>query len=581
MKIKQVNIFGLVLFLTIINSILPVQATALKTKTLNKITNTLEYVPRQLLVLYKNGQSGSTLLSENRLMSMSSQSIGKSKQNEYFSVIKIKKDINLQSAMEKLKADPSVKAVSYNYVRQFHFSPNDPSYSGKVNEMWSLHDTAPDLTTFLGPVDPLNPVAPNSADKVIGNDIDAEKAWDIWNKVSSADKAKVIVAVIDTGVDYTHPDLIDAMWDGSKATINKVPSPTKYHGYDVADGDNDPYPISYSHGTHIAGTIAATTNNGLGIPGIASGVKIMAVKISSDLFVSAADGAIIAGINYAVENGADIINLSLGSKTPENKVYTEAVKNAVAQDVLLVISAGNSKNDNDVTETNAKGEKLNAWPAHYATLDSTKAGVISVAATDQADLLWEHSSFGATSVNIGAPGVNIKSTVTGIETKPENIASGSQIPYQADPAVPSPFTGDGNYPLCSVSPTTCFDNTFFSNISGSDCIGATCQWGWFRAKSDPGFLIAGDSQAVSATGYASSIDGTITSKVINVSSNKKSILTFIAQWDLECDSDYVDIEVFDGTNWVLLKGDNNEFNTNEAVSGPCLQNGTTTRSQHT
>ncbi|MFV1985376.1 MAG: S8 family serine peptidase [Thiohalomonadales bacterium] len=540
---------------------------------------TFKYVPHQLLVVYKKNKSNINLLSHTKSLNVASKSLGLSTTGELFSVIKIKKDIKLETAMKQYKLDPNVKAVSYDYYREPYLAPNDPVYSGQVNEMWSLNDTAPDLSLMTGTR--TGPHAwPNVSDRTVGNDIDAEKAWDVWDKVNAQDKANVVVAVIDSGVDYTHPDLVNAMWDGSNA-----PSPTLKHGFDAADNDTDPYPMLESHGTHVSGTIAATTNNNIGIPGIASGIKIMAIKVETDLLGLWSDSAIIAGINYAVANGADIINMSLGFNSPENTVFTTAVQNAVDKGVLLVIAAGNSSADNDITYTekvNGVFEKINAWPSNYANMELTKAGVISVAATDQADFMAVFSSYGSNSVSLGAPGVNIKSTMIGNERKSGNFASGSAITFDPDPNIVVAQSGDATYPLCSTSPLSCFNNTFFSNSLGPDCVGSACQWGWVKYKSNSEFVIIGDNSSTSSTLYGNSIDGTITSKIINVPKNSNVILSFRAQWDLQCDSDYVDVEVFDGNQWVLLSGEKNLLNidTNKTPSINC-QNVSATNSTHT
>lgn len=562
-------------------------------------TSKLKYSPNRLIVSYKKKKSFNTLATQTKSMGLSSRVIVSPADGGSISIVNIQKDVNLADAYNAYKADPSVALVSYDYYRELYNTtpigpPNDPIYTGVanrgVNEMWALHDTAPDLTTFLPKG---SRILPNTADKTIGNDIDAERAWEVWHGIIPTERAKIVVAVIDTGVDYTHPDLVDAMWDGSNATIAGVPTLAVY-GYDTADNDKDPYPVPDDHGTHIAGTIAATANNGIGIPGVASGVKIMAIKVASDIAGTISDSALISGINYAVENGADIINLSLGGPGPENTVLTAAVKNAVDNGVLLVVAAGNSTQNND---------QVNDWPSNYANFAGTESGVISVAATDQADLIANFSSFGARSVNLGAPGVNIKSTITGLETKPRNIATGKNI--IADPST-SLLTrsGDTNHPSCEIAPDICFANTLFDsndidNTPKPNCVGAKCTWGWIRfdnTQSESGFsfsILGGNpaelivnadtGELVNIPTYANSIDAIITSKVISSTLNEKTILSYYASWDIACNTDYIDVEVFDGINWVLLLANNNELNIAEGLIDACLDGTANTAlpSQHT
>ncbi len=588
MKFNKKNIIWMIVSLSIYTSSNFVFASGFNTskglsKAIQANSSKLKYSPNRLIISYKNKKSFNTLSSQTKAMGLSSRVIA-SPAAGIISIVKIQKDVNLVDAYNAYKADPSVALVSYDYYRELYNTtpigpPNDPIYTGAanrgVNEMWGLHDTAPDLTTLL-PKGSL--ILPNTADKTIGNDIDAERAWEVWHNVNPSDIANVVVAVIDTGVDYTHPDLVDAMWVGRNATA---------YGIDTADGDNDPYPVQDDHGTHIAGTIAATANNGIGIPGIASGVKIMAIKVASDIAGSISDSSLISGINYAVENGADIINLSLGGPGPEDTVLTAAVKNAVDNGVLLVVAAGNSTQNND---------QVNDWPSNYADFVGTASGVISVAATDQADLIANFSNFGARSVNLGAPGVNIKSTVTGLETKPENIATGKNIIPLADINLPDPFSGDATHLSCAVDPNNCFDKSFFSATTPKlDCDGINCTWGWIRSineKNDPSLIVLGGNPAelnfdagklIDIPIYAESINGTITSKIITGTENKKTILSYYASWDVACNTDYIDVEVFDGANWILLLADNNEFNIAEGLTNACLDNSVNTAipSQHT
>ena len=195
-----------------------------------------------------------------------------------------------------------------------------------------------------------------------------------WN-ITQGDE--IVVAVIDTGVDYNHPDIAGNMWRDSAGNC----------GRDFSDGDYDP--LDYQgHGTHCAGTIAATVNNGIGIAGVAPRAKIMALKI----FPNALDSVCAAAIKYAADNGAKVLSNSWGpvGHRPSNPAVEDAVVYANSKGCIVVFAAGND--DDDVQ--------------HYSP--ANQPTVVSVAATDVNDARAGFSNFG-TSITIAAPGVDILS----------------------------------------------------------------------------------------------------------------------------------------------------------------------------
>lgn len=209
------------------------------------------------------------------------------------------------------------------------------------------------------------------------NQINMEKAWGITQGDSS-----IVIAIVDDGVDYKHPDLAKNMWtnpiDGS-------------HGYDIYNNDNDPMPGSgYWHGTHVAGIAAARTNNRIGIAGIAPNCRIMAVKATSDEnSFNISYG--YEGVLWATLNGADIINCSWGGAF--SFLGKEIIDNALSKGIVIVASAGNDHfyiTDSEI------------FPACYK-------GVLSVAATNKADQLSSYSNYGYT-VSVSAPGDSVIST---------------------------------------------------------------------------------------------------------------------------------------------------------------------------
>ena len=236
-----------------------------------------------------------------------------------------------------------------------------------------------------------------------GADIGAVTAWD-----TSTGDTDVIVAVIDTGVDYNHEDLQGNIWtnpneiagngidDDGNGVIDDV------HGYSAIDDDGDPMDDN-GHGTHVSGTIGAKGNNGVGVVGVNWDVSIIGCKFLSAGGSGSTDGA-IACIDYLtdlkVNHGVDIkaSNNSWGGGG-----FSQALKDSIESGgdagILFVAAAGNSASDNDAT------------PSYPASYDSTS--VMAVASTDRNDNMSGFSQYGLTSVDIGAPGSAILSTTPG------------------------------------------------------------------------------------------------------------------------------------------------------------------------
>jgi hypothetical protein len=216
-----------------------------------------------------------------------------------------------------------------------------------------------------------------------------------WNKCTGNDE--IVVGVIDTGINYTHPDLADNIWTnpGEIAGDGIDNDNTGYvddiHGWDFYDNDSDPMDDN-SHGTHCAGTIAGVGNNETGVVGVSWNSKVAALKFIGALGGATSDA--IEAINYATAMGFDLTNNSWG-----NTSYSQALSDAISAGGLFVAAAGNYASDSDSTPF---------YPACYE-LDN----IISVAATDSNDELASFSNYGATSVDLSAPGVSIYSTILG------------------------------------------------------------------------------------------------------------------------------------------------------------------------
>src|SRR5208282_2672775 len=211
-----------------------------------------------------------------------------------------------------------------------------------------------------------------------GADIGATNAWNVLTSASN-----IVVAVVDSGIRYTHQDLAANMWvnpnDGS-------------HGWNALTGTNDPSDDS-GHGTLVAGVLGAVGNNGIGVVGVAWQVQIMACKCFNNLGIGSISSVII-GLDYAQTNGARIINASWGftnSLALSNAVYSLRDSN-----IIIVAACGNNATNIDLYPT---------YPASYQ-FDN----VVTVAATSTNDTLSAYSNYGATSVHLGAPGDQIYST---------------------------------------------------------------------------------------------------------------------------------------------------------------------------
>jgi len=288
--------------------------------------------------------------------------------------IKLRPGMSVEQAMAQFNNDASVELVEPNYVVSIVQTPDDPSYSS----LWGLHN----LGQTGGTQDA---------------DIDAPEAWDL-----STGSSSVIVAVIDSGVDYNHPDLAANMWtnpgeiagngidDDNNGYIDDI------NGYDFSNNDADPMDDN-SHGSHVAGTIAAVGNNGVGVVGVSWNAQIMAVK-----FLNAAGSGFtsdaVSSVLYAANNGAHIMNNSWGGGG-YSQALQDAITTANTTGALFVAAAGNSNSNNDI---------FPHYPANYSGQH-----IISVAATDASDGKAGFSSFGATTVHLGAPGVSILSTEPG------------------------------------------------------------------------------------------------------------------------------------------------------------------------
>lgn len=264
-------------------------------------------------------------------------------QRLHFYRVVVRRGVSVQAAAAALRNSPGVLYVEPNYVMRAHATPNDPYYA----------------TQQYGP-----------------QKVQANLAWDIWKPA-----AQTVIAIVDTGIDNGHPDLVNKIYRDASGII----------GYDAFSNARSDALDGNGHGTHCAGIAAGEVNNGIGVSGIAgwngqpgsdvNSTKLMPVKVL-DGSGSGTSTTVASGITWAADHGAKVICLSLGgggSTTMQN-----AVAYAWSKGCLVVSSAGNS------------GSSAFSYPAAYAN-------VISVAATDKNDTLASYSNYGSW-VTVAAPG---------------------------------------------------------------------------------------------------------------------------------------------------------------------------------
>lgn len=267
-------------------------------------------------------------------------------------VVELAEGEDLDDAIVRLEADPNVEYAEPNYLYRALGTPNDARFS----ELWGLHNVGQVVDGVAG---------------LAGADIDAPEAWDV-----TTGSRDVKVAVVDSGVDLTHPDL----------------APNLLPGYDFVDRDNQPFDL-VDHGTHVAGTIGARGNDGYGVTGVNWNVSIIPVRVMGGDGLGT-NATIAEGMRYAVEQGADIVNLSLGGPGFSRALYDVIAK---APQTLFVAAAGNDGDNND---------SVGSFPCNYELKN-----IICVGATDSSDVLASFSNFGSKSVDLAAPGVDILSSI--------------------------------------------------------------------------------------------------------------------------------------------------------------------------
>jgi len=354
----------------------------------------VECIPDEIIVKYKSETSDETIsainsknkvVSSEKIIKQNQKAVENEKTNilkknglDRIYLLKLPKQTDINKIINSYKKNSNVEYAEPNYIVHMDTIPNDLNSS-----LWGLDNTGQTGGT------------PDA-------DIDAPEAWDI-----QTGNANVVVAVIDTGVDYDHEDITANMW----TNLNEIPGNSidddsngfvdDVYGWDFYNDDNNPFD-DHGHGTHCSGTIAAVGNNSVGIVGVNWEAKIMALKfLGADGSGSTWDA--IDAITYVIimkEKGVPVIAMS---NSWGGGGYVQAMEDAISAaneaGILFIAAAGNGGHNNDIVPH---------YPSSYNV-----PNVISVAATDHTDARASFSNYGVESVDLGAPGVSIYSTLPG------------------------------------------------------------------------------------------------------------------------------------------------------------------------
>jgi subtilisin family serine protease len=370
-----------------------------------------EYVPGQVILGFRRQASRADFARvHGRVPARVTQRFG----NLRMEVLKLGRGVSVRQAIRRYERDPSVAFAEPNYLRHV-----DADLFG---DLWGL-----DNTGQSHPVADSDNPPDGTADPHVGTsgaDINAPEAW-----ATTKGKAQTVIAVIDTGVDITHPDLATQLW------TNTAPDPLKggldIHGWDFANNDatliSPNHWTGWDHGTHVSGTIAGDDDND-GVVGVCPGCKIMVLKIARDSDGQLVESAELAAISYAKAHDVKIANMSFGGPQWSNAERERIRKSGL----LAVVSAGNEALDNDMfLEADIGGSSASdifspTYPASF-----TLGNVIAVGAmNDQNENGYSTECHAATglglskpqcaftnwghdAVDLAAPGVDIESSVPG------------------------------------------------------------------------------------------------------------------------------------------------------------------------
>lgn len=353
--------------------------------------NDQEYVPDQIIIQFNPSSSSNEQLQSQVYHRISDQTglsiqiVDESRITPGLELVEVTNCKNLAKTIKIFQNQPEILYAEKNYILEIQKIPDDTYYG----ELWGLNNTGQkDHSGYIGK---------------IGADISAQNAWDI-----TTGSENVIVAVIDSGVDITHPDLVNNIWTNPNEIPNNGIDDDNNGFIDDVNGwnffdDNNDISDKDGHGTHVAGIIGAVGNNGLGVTGVAWNIKIMPVRLGAKNWTSYME---VQAVNYATKMGAAVINCSYGGQG-FSEIEKTAYENSTA---VIICAAGNETNDNDIKPS---------YPCNYKC-----PNIVSVAATNNRDQLAEFSNYGKNSVHLAAPGDEIYSTY------PQKLVHKGNLPYR-------------------------------------------------------------------------------------------------------------------------------------------------------
>jgi subtilisin family serine protease len=366
-------------------------------------------VPGEIIVKFARGVNS---VRRNTLMAARGATIQRRFEELDLDHVRLAPGRSVQAALAELRGNPEIEYAQPNYVYRLDTAPGPPNDPRWLDDsLWGMQKIA------------------------------AQPAWQAFG----GGNGTVIIADIDTGVMYTHPDLAANMWHNpGEIAGNLIDDDLNGYvddvfGIDAVNHDTNPMDDN-SHGTHTSGTIAAVGNNGVGVVGVNWNAKILACKFLNAAG-SGSDAGAIECFNYIVALKTRGQNIRVSSNSwggnrsgPIDQALKDAIDAAGSHGILNVFAAGNSGANNETT------------PFDPASFSSTS--IVSVAASDSADNRASFSNYGVTSVDLAAPGVNILSTIT----------TGSGYDYKSGTSMATPHVAGVAALLASLDPTLSADN---------------------------------------------------------------------------------------------------------------------------